>query len=113
MRKLKTIKNNDKEQDIKLSISHEKLPNSDLQWTDKESKEIETRILRLRNDQIAALLYLVDIKFAKRDLEDVVLEIKKNKHDSSHLGILIAEADSKENLLWWVKYFIEANHNKN
>lgn len=81
----------------------------ELKWNAKEEFELESRILNLRNDQIASLFYLVDIKFSKDDIEEVVREIKENKHGSGHLSILIYEANSKENLLWWINYFEKEN----
>jgi len=84
----------------------------ELQWNEKERLEVESKVLGLRNDQIAALFFLTEIKFSKNDIENVVAEIKMNKHESLHLDVLIAEADSKENLLWWVDFFTKANRSK-
>ena len=94
-----------------ISIKKPKLSNrkDDLQWSDEERTELESRILNLRKDQIAALFCCVGIKFSKDDIEDVVNDIMDNKQKSGHLGILTDEANSKEDLLWWISYFESAN----
>ena len=94
-----------------ISIKKSKLSNckGDLRWSDKERTELESKILRLRKDQIAALFYCVGIKFSKDDIEKVVSDIINNKQKSGHLGILTDEASSKEDLLWWISYFESAN----
>lgn len=56
-------------------------------------------MLKLRNDQIMVLSWLVGVRFRKDDFEDVIKEIRVHKEDSQHLGIIIDEADSEENLL--------------
>jgi hypothetical protein len=38
-------------------------------------------------------------------MEEIVSELRENRHDSVNLNILIREANTKENLLKWVKYF--------
>jgi hypothetical protein len=70
---------------------------------------MEKRILNLRDDQIMALFYLVKIEFAKKDFKEILTEIRTNREDSQHLGILLDEADSAENLLWWICLFEKAN----
>ena len=70
---------------------------------------MEKRILNLRDDQIMALFNLVKIEFAKKDFEEILTEIRTNREDSQHLGILLDEADSAENLLWWVSFFEKEN----
>ncbi|MFH0906964.1 MAG: hypothetical protein V1829_01800, partial [bacterium] len=80
---------------------------------DKERQELESRILSLRNDQIATLLNLVGLKFSRNDIEDVVKDITENKQCSGHLITLTDEADSKENLLWWISYFEKTNRKSN
>lgn len=81
----------------------------ELEWDENERKEVEKRILNLRDDQLAALLNLVGLGFSLNDIEEVVEEIKTNKHESGHLPILIEEAESKEVLLWWVEFFEKHN----
>lgn len=81
----------------------------ELQWSAKEEKELQSRILALRDDQIAVLPHLVNIYFSKDDIENVVAEIRKNNRQSGHLPIIISEADSKESLLWWLDYFEKQN----
>lgn len=79
-----------------------------LDWTDEERKELEERILNLKDDQLGALACLM-VGFSEEDVEDVVKDIKENKQGSGHLCILTDEAESKEKLLWWVDYFTRAN----
>ena len=79
-----------------------------LEWTDEERKELEEKILNLRDDQLAALLCLV-VGFHKEDLDYIVKDIKENKQGSGDLCVLTDEAKSKEELLWWVDYFTRAN----
>jgi len=81
----------------------------ELDWSEREQLELESRILKLRDDQIAALLYIVGLNFSRNDIEEVVVDIRKNEHKSGHLPILIFEANSKENLLWWLDYFEKQN----
>jgi len=94
-----------------ISIKKEKssVHRPDLQWTNEERIKLESRIPKLREDQIAALFYCVGIEFSKDDIKNVVNDIIDNKQRSGHLGILTDEADSKENLLWWVRYFESFN----
>ncbi|OGZ35967.1 MAG: hypothetical protein A3D38_00610 [Candidatus Portnoybacteria bacterium RIFCSPHIGHO2_02_FULL_40_23] len=95
---------------IKIRKINEKFKTrGELKWNNKEELKLESRIVRLRNDQIGALLNLVGLNFAKEDIEEVVRDIREDKHESGHLSILIYEADSKENLLWWINYFEKEN----
>jgi len=96
---------------VKITRSHESWREQypELQWTPKERRQLEKRILSLRNDQIAALLNLVGLGFSKKDIDHIVSDIRNFGSKSGHLPILTDEADSKENLLWWVNYFEEAN----
>jgi len=98
--------------EIKIKIQKGPKEPWGLEWTNKERKELEKKILNLRSDQLAGLLFAVEIRFKKEDIEYVVEEIKKDKRESIHLDVLIEEADSKENLLWWVDYFTRANKDK-
>lgn len=79
-----------------------------LEWTNEERKELEEKILNLRDDQLAVLGYLM-VKFQQNDLQDVVKDIRTNKQESEDLSIIIDEAKSKEELIWWVDYFTKAN----
>lgn len=79
-----------------------------LEWTDEERKELEEKILNLRDDQLGALASLM-VGFKKEDIDDVVKDIKENKQGSGHLYIVTDEAKSKEDLLWWVDYFTKTN----
>jgi len=81
----------------------------ELEWTTEEEKDLMRRILNLRDDQIASLLNLVGLNFSLSDIENVVKDIRENSERSAHLPILIHEANSKENLLWWLDYFERAN----
>ncbi len=100
----------------------------DLDWTDKEFTAVAKRVLGLRYDQLVAFMSLVGVefgppgeekknvwveRFARNDRrEDVAEEIKKNKLESAYLPIVIYEAGSKENLLWWLEFFEKANKKK-
>lgn len=79
-----------------------------LEWTNKEEKELEKKILSLRDDQLATLLSFM-AGFFKEDIEEIVREIRKEKQGSPNLWTLIDEAESKEKLLWWVDYFTKVN----
>ncbi|HOB89897.1 MAG TPA: hypothetical protein PKG74_01015 [Candidatus Colwellbacteria bacterium] len=70
---------------------------------------MEKQILKLRDDQIMALFWLVGVRFEKKYFEDIIKEIRTNKEDSQYLGILIDEADSKNNLSVWISYFEKEN----
>ncbi len=61
---------------------------------------MNTRILSLRDDQIAALFLVVGITFSHKDIAGVIAEIRERKENAIHLATLIDEADSKENLEW-------------
>ncbi len=89
---------------IKVKISRVKFK-KELGWTKNKRRQLESRILNLRDDQIAALFYLVNIIFDKNDIKKIIKEIKKYKHESINLGTLLSEANSKKNLLWWLSYF--------
>ena len=73
---------------------------------------MEKQILKLRADQIMALFWLVGVRFEKKYFEDIIKEIRTNKEDSQYLGILIDEADSKNNLSVWISY-LEKENKKN
>ena len=77
----------------------------ELNWSEKEIKEIGSRIMGLREDQIAALITISGVEFDFKDIENVVADIKTNKEKSGHLEIVICEADTKESLLWWLEFF--------
>jgi hypothetical protein len=106
---------NKNKKSVVIKIKKKKGPRGvySLSWTDEEKTKLESRILNLRKDQIAALLNLVGLDFSKDDIKEVVKDIIENKQNSGHLSILTDEADSKENLLWWIDYFESANENKN
>ncbi len=93
-----------KEGKVKVNVV-KSLGSGELEWSYKEYKNLTSRILRLRKDQVAALLNLVGLDFSKRDINDVAEDILKNSRQSGHLDILIYEANSKEDLLWWIDYF--------
>ena len=79
-----------------------------LDWTDEERKELEEKILNLRDDQIAALATIV-VGFKRKDIKNVVKDIQEHKPGSGHLCMVTDEASSKEELLWWVDYFTRVN----
>ena len=78
---------------------------SDISRLSDNEDALGARILRLRDDQIAALFDLVGIRFALKDIEGVVAEIRENELHALHLGTLLSEAESRERLLWWVALF--------
>ena len=84
-----------------------------LQWSEKELEDLSNRILRLREDQIAALLNLSGLNFLTSDIEAVVADIIENGRQSGHLPILLNEAHSKDTLLWWLEYFEKINKQRN
>lgn len=95
-----------------MNIKIRKLPNTrqkELKWGEKERRELENKILNLRNDQITALFYLVEVPFPKDDIGEVVEEIRKYDRDSAYLNTLLSEADFRENLIWWVDFFKKSN----
>lgn len=95
-------------------VTREKTPfrPNDLKWDEKEARDLEKRIINLHDDQIVALFFLVGIAFFKKDIPDVLQEIRKIGEGAIGLGILLDEADSKENLFWWVDFFTKANRDK-
>ncbi len=95
--------------EININRSHSHIDRDDLKWEEIEVKHIRERIINLRSDQIAALTWLVGVKFYRNDLEEVALEIKKEKHNSVNIDAIIYEASSKEDLLWWLNYFEKEN----
>lgn len=92
-----------------INLKNKRINKQELNWSEKEQANLESRILKLRDDQIAALLNLVKINFNLKDIESVVDEISKNGRESGHLPILIFEANSKKDLLWWISYFEKKN----
>ncbi len=81
----------------------------ELNWTEKEIKDIGLRVVNLRQDQIAALIIVCGVEFNRDDIENVVMDIKTNKEKSGHLEIVIYEAESKEKFLWWLEFFEKYN----
>lgn len=75
-----------------------------LEWGDQERKDIEKRILALSSVAIGALAKIL-IDFKDEDITDVVRDIKEHGIESGHLPIIIEEAESKEKVVWWIKYF--------
>ncbi len=96
---------------LELNIHKIHIVNSikELEWKDSEKGKLGKRILTLRKDQLGALFYLVKIIFSKTNITHIVEEMIKYKSNSIYLDILLCEADSKENLLWWVKFFEKYN----
>ena len=78
---------------------------NETQWKPDERRDVESRILCLRLDQIGALLNLCGLKFKPSDIPGVVDEVISNGHRSIHLDILMSETKSKDDLLWWLEYF--------
>lgn len=79
-------------------------------FDDSDRFEMAQRILHLRDDQLTALCHIA-IGFDRDTLPDVVQDIRENGLESSHLPIMLAEADSPEDLSWWVELFEEAIRN--
>lgn len=96
--------------DIKITVK-KRQKTEELQWSEKEKVELEKRILNLRKDQLGALLNLVGLNFSLSDIEEIVEDIKKNEQSSGHLSILVSEANSKNDLLWWICYFEKYSKN--
>ena len=94
-----------KDKEVKITVSQEKVSDTDLKWDEKEREKIEERILNLRYDQVAALPQIVGPAFSREDIGGVVEEIREHGHDSINLSALMTEAESKESLLWWVEFF--------
>lgn len=77
----------------------------ELKWDDRERVKLETRILKLDDDQLVALFGLVGIYFAKKYIKNVLVEIRECKRESIHLDTLLSEANSKKNLIRWLDFF--------
>ena len=80
----------------------------DLIWDTQERNKIVRRILALRDDQIGALGHIC-VKFLLKDIDDVVAGIRKFKEDDINLDVMLTEADSKEQIEWWINYFEREN----
>lgn len=72
-------------------------------------KKIEKDIFSLSYDQLVALPFLVGVIFNKSDIEEVVNDIKDNGLDSVHLSIILSEAKSKDDVIWWIDFFKKYN----
>jgi len=80
-----------------------------LDWSDEEAAEAGERILKLKDDQIVALCSLVGVIFKPEHREEVLMDIREGGWHSGHLPIVVYEADSKENLIWWLEFFEKHN----
>jgi predicted CopG family antitoxin len=80
----------------------------ELKWNRKEESDLFSRILKLRNDQIGVLASMA-AGFKKEDIKDMAREIMRNKKNSGYLPLIVYEAKSKKDLLWWIGYFEKAN----
>jgi len=89
----------------RLKISTDQSLNTELQWSPREKKKLAERITKLRTEQIAALLQIAGVIFRPSEIEAVASEIRLDGLASGHLEILMAEADSKASLLWWLGFF--------
>lgn len=69
-----------------------------LVWDEKERKEVESRILKLKDDSLLELFEQIGITWEISD-EEVVGDIREGKYDSNCLDVLMSEPSSKENLL--------------
>ncbi len=102
------MKNNERK--ININIEDDELSSPELEWEDDVRSEIERRIINLKFDQIASLLQIVGLGFKREDIKEIVEDIKQEESNSIHLDILMTEADTKEKLLWWIRFF--ENYNK-
>jgi len=74
----------------------------ELKWSRKEQDAIEDRILKLSDYQIMELFGRVGLVYPENPLSEIIKSMRK---DSSNLNTLLTEADSKENLLFWLEHF--------
>jgi hypothetical protein len=79
-------------------------------YDDDEQFELAQRILHLRDDQLTALCHIA-IGFGREALPEVVQDIRENGLESGHLPVVLAEAESPEDLAWWVELFEDAIRN--
>jgi hypothetical protein len=96
------------DKNIEINIG-KKIKNSELKWNNDELKKIEKDIFSLSYDQLVALPFLVGVIFNKSDIEEVVDDIKDNGLDSVHLSIILSEAKSKDDVIWWIDFFKKYN----
>ena len=74
----------------------------------KEYADIAKRILALRDDQIGAPAHIL-VKFSIKDIPNIVLGIREFKEGDINLDVMLTEADSKEQIEWWINYFEREN----
>ena len=79
-----------------------------LKWNNKQFHNLSNRILKLNRDQIAELFGKVNIKWYV-PMEEILAEILSEKELSQNLDILLSEANSKKNLLKWIKHYEKIN----
>ena len=72
-----------------------------LEWDLEEKEELSKRILRLSNLQIEKLFKKAGIKYMV-PMDKVIEEIREEQEGSMNLDTLLTEADSKNNLLYWL-----------
>ena len=72
-----------------------------LEWDLEEKEELSKKILKLSNLQIEKLFDKVGIK-CMVSMDKVVEEIREEQEESMNLDTLLTEADSKNNLLYWL-----------
>lgn len=72
-----------------------------LKWDLEKKEELSKRILKLSNLQIEKLFKKVGIKYMV-PVDKVIEEIREEQEGSMNLDILLTEADSKDNLLFWI-----------
>lgn len=77
-----------------------------LKWKDEEYEKVAKRILNLSDEQIIELFEKAEIYFAA-PMKQVIEEIRIYKVDSVNLNILMTEAESKQELLKWIKIYEE------
>lgn len=87
----------------------DRIGRGDLDFSDEEAITLGNRILKLRDDQVVALASLVKVIFRPENRDEVLADIRSGGWDSGHLSIIVYEADSKENLVWWIEFFEKYN----
>lgn len=79
-----------------------------LKWSEKEYKNLSIKVFHLKKDQLIQLFKKVKINWLGAD-EKIAEKILKEKEDSIEIGTLLEEADSKANLLKWIKHYEKQN----
>lgn len=81
------------------------MADNDLVWKDERRRQIESRILDLKDEQIAALFSKVGINYPNTPMKEIVQDIRRDEHGATDLDILITEASSKDKLIKEIERF--------